>query len=264
MPQIYERTKTLADLFEKYDISSLSHGAKEDKLGDVFEDYCVELLKSSSLLAKYYANQLNLQNTDEYVFYKILRQQPPMPTTHISSINATRDVEHRYTGGNSKTDVIATINGCIQMPISVKQTTANKVAMAEFDVDTIVREIGITDTEVQRLLLKHQVDASAKNFTTIEKDTLKTRLEPYRRKFVRWVLTGTATPNDDLRFPKLIVRFRLNKEDQIEKILICDVDQYVDSIMLDAHGNVRPGGFGTGLAWTYATGSKGRKIQFKG
>ena len=33
--------------------------------------------------------------------------------------------------------------------------------------------------------------------------------------------------------------------------------------MKDKNGKIRSGGFGTGLSWTYASGSGGRKIQFK-
>jgi len=41
------------------------------------------------------------------------------------------------------------------------------------------------------------------------------------------------------------------------------VEDYIHSIIYNKKGNVKNGGFGTGLAWTYATGSGGFKIQFK-
>lgn len=260
---LYTRTNRLQVLMDRYNVSFLSHGAKEDKLGDAFEDYCVSLLKDPTLLNKYNNNTLDSTNTDEYIFREILNQRPPMPTDQIHLLDADRDVEHRITGGNPKTDVILTVNRDLYIPISVKQTTADKVAVAEFDVGTIVREVGIQDAELIRLLTKHQVDASAKNFSTEEKETLRSKLNPIAEKFVRWVLTGSPNESSDLRFPKLMVRFRLNKEDEIEQIMISDIPNYVQSVMYAPNGSRRPGGFGTGLAWTYATGSKGQKIQFK-
>ena len=100
------------------------------------------------------------------------------------------------TGGNPKTDIIVDIqvdNSTLQLPISIKQTTASKVAMAEFDVKTIVKEVGITDHILVSLLEKHQKDASAKNFTPIEKQELFNRMIAYKRKFIRWVISGTVT-----------------------------------------------------------------------
>ena len=263
---MFTKTQLLEDLFEKYDIYDLSHGIKEDKLGDLMEEYCTILLNSQGLLDDWQKGRLNLDNTDEYL-YSLIMEKTGIDPDEIIEIEATTDIEHRYTGGNSKTDVLATLfleSGETYYPISVKQTTVAKVAMAEFDAETIFREVGITDPVVKRLILKHQVDASAINFTREEKDLLTEHLKPYARSFVRWVLTGTAVDSDDLRFPKVMVKFQMSKQDEILDIQVYDIDEYVDSVMLDRFGRIKTGGFGTGLGWTYATGSKGRKIQFKG
>lgn len=263
---MFVKTPLLEDLFEKYDIYSLPHGIKEDKLGDLMEEYCTILLNAQELLEDWKNGRLNLDNTDEYL-YSLIMEKSDVDSDDITKIEATTDIEHRYTGGNSKTDVLATLffeKGEAYYPISVKQTTVAKVAMAEFDAETIFREVGITDPIVRRLILKHQVDASAINFTREEKALLTEHLKPYARSFVRWVLTGTAVDSDDLRFPKVMVKFQMSKQDEILDIQVYDIDEYVDSVMLDRFGKVKAGGFGTGLGWTYATGSKGRKIQFKG
>lgn len=263
---MYQRTELLDNLMKYYGIDFLCHGAREDKLGDVFEDYTVEILGSNNFLQKAYQNQLNLTNTDEYIFYEVFKRMRQY-SSRIMSLNATRDVKHRFTGGNPKTDVIVeleTADGNFTLPISVKQTTAQKVAMAEFDVNTIVREIQITDQRLIYLLEKHQRDASAKFFTADEKDELFKRLSPYRREFVRWVITGTPQPSSDLRYPELLLKFQLDKDDTLLDINCFLPDEYVDSLIYDHHGNIKKGGFGTGLSWTYATGSKGQKIQFKG
>ena len=263
---MFIKTPLLEDLFEKYDIYNLPHGIKEDKLGDLMEEYCTILLNAQELLEDWQNGRLNLDNTDEYL-YSLIMEKSGVDPDDIIEVEATTDIEHRYTGGNSKTDVLATLffeRGEDYYPISVKQTTVAKVAMAEFDAETIFREVGITDPIVRRLILKHQADASAINFTREEKVLLTEHLKPYARSFVRWVLTGTAVDSDDLRFPKVMVKLQMSKQDEILDIQVYNIDEYVDSVMLDRFGSVKAGGFGTGLGWTYATGSKGRKIQFKG
>lgn len=264
---MFRRTKRLQELFDEYGITNLVHGAREDKMGDVIEDYCVSILNSTEILNKYKMNRINTNDTDEFTFFNTM-SKIPMDKSKIVKIFATRDIEHRFTGGNPKTDMIIEIHcidsNVIPVPISIKSSTVSKVAMAEFDVDTIVREVGIREAELKTLLLKHQVDASAKNFTADEKEKLYELLKPHARKFVRWVLAGSPVESEDLRFPVLMIKFALTKTDEIKDINVYSIEEYVDSVMLDQNRNIKKGGFGTGLSWTYATGSKGRKIQFKG
>lgn len=263
---MFERSALLQELFDIYEIEKLPFGIKQDKLGDVMEDYCVSLLSCPHMLRKMKMIALDLNYIDDYLYCSIL-EKANIDVRDVVSMTASRDVEHRWTGGNSKTDVILTVEyptETIEIPISVKQTTVAKVAMAEFDAETIFREIGITDPIAKRLILKHQIDASAINFTAEEKALLMERLDPYARDFVRWVLTGTATPTYDLRYPKIMVKFGMSRDDEINDVVVFDIEDYVDSVMYNKNGTRKSGGFGTGLGWTYATGSKGRKIQFKG
>ena len=152
---MYPTTATLSRFMSYYNILNLSHGAKEDKLGDVYEDYCVEILGSNDLLDKAKNNSLNLANTDEYIFHSVFSKNIVPYIEKIYHISATKNIQHRMTGGNPKTDIQVN-NSTLQLPISIKQTTASKVAMAEFDVKTIVKEVGITDHILVSLLEKHQ------------------------------------------------------------------------------------------------------------
>ncbi|MDE6723131.1 MAG: MspI family type II restriction endonuclease, partial [Eubacterium sp.] len=189
-------------------------------------------------------------------------------------------IPHRQTHGLSKTDVIIAVaynNGCEKkIALSCKQSYVPKMAFAEFDVNTICREVGITDERLKTLMLKHQTDKSAKYFTTEEKAELRKLLEPIREYFVRWVITGSPEKNpSDIVYPTVIVKFKLKKPANRFDIKVNNgdlsltsfgavtVEDYIHSIIYDKKGNVKNGGFGTGLAWTYATGSGGFKIQFK-
>ena len=95
--------------------------------------------------------------------------------------------------------------------------------------------------------------------------------------FVRWVVTGSKDINSNsIQVPKIIVIFKLshptdkyninvgNGDYELKSFIVLSSEEYIDHIMLTDKGKPKSGGFGTGLSWTYATGSKGKKIQFKG
>lgn len=252
----------LDKLYQEYNIDNLQFGTLQDKLGDVYEKFVVSVLENNHYLSCFKTFE-TCKDWEYSLFCDVLNGNSIIPN-YVNKIIATDPVPVRLSHGLSKTDVIMTVNNTNKYPISVKQSTARKVAFAEFDVDTIIKEVGITDPELIRLLRKHQDDASAKNFTTQEKETLTEKLKPIARNFVRWVITGSPVASDDLRIPTMIVKFDINKKDNsLRSYKVYNIEEYIDSIMLDKKGNPKRGGFGTGLSWTYATGSKGKKIQFK-
>ena len=272
------KSEILENLYKKYDIANFAFGKIHDKLGDVYEEYCIIVLQDENNLNKA-KNNLDDNSLELSVFKSLLGIYDINDFSLIEKITATNTVPHRETKGLSKTDVIATVyykNGTKQnLSISCKQSTVPKVAFAEFDVETICREVGISDETLKQLLLKHQTDASAKNFTPAEKAQLRNKLAPIARNFVRWVITGSIKKiPTDVVFPTSIIKFQLKKplnryaisvengDFSYQNFKVHTIEEYIDTIMLK-NGKIKNGGFGTGLSWTYATGSKGVKIQFK-
>ncbi|MDZ5254818.1 MspI family type II restriction endonuclease [Clostridium sp. LIBA-8841] len=255
--------------YAKYNIENLSYGEIGDKLGDAYESFVVSVFSDRS----YISNFENLSNSklDESIFKSIIEKEG-ININEILKIEATDKIPKRDNGGNPKTDVLLTIykkdGQIINTPISIKQTTVAKVAMAEYDVDTILKETGIKNTEVERLMKKHQKDASAKNFSVEEKEVLKRELEKdhNKEKLLRWILTMSPVKDkNDIRVPRYIIKFQLDKKSlEVKESGVYNIDEYIRHISTDKKGNPAKGGFGTGLSWTYATGSKGEKIQFKG
>lgn len=276
--EILMKSEILDKLYEKYDIANLAFGKIHDKLGDVYEEFCIIILQDVDNLNK--AKNNTEDNSLEFkVFKAILGIYNINNFDLIEKITATNIVPHRETKGLSKTDIIATIHYIDKseqkLAISCKQSTVPKVAFAEFDVETICREIGISDEMLKFLLLKHQSDASAKNFTPNEKNELKNKLAPIARDFVRWVITGCIEEHPtNIVYPTSIIKFQLKKpknrydisvlgdDFSFQSFKVHTIEDYIDIIML-SNGRIKNGGFGTGLSWTYATGSKGVKIQFK-
>lgn len=276
------KTKLLNSLYEKYKIKDLQFGEINDKLGDVYEQFCVEILKSKDILDSIKSNSNTASlSLEESIMISILNKSDITDYSTIKTIEADTNIPSLKSGGNPKTDIHATVsfrNGENKtITISCKQSTVTNVALAEFDIDTICEGVGINVQELKGLMLKHQVDASAKNFTKAEKDRLKELLKPKAREFVRWVVTGSKDQNaNSVQIPKIVIKFKLSPPQDKNRINILNGDydfmsfevitteEYIDLIMCNSNGSPRKAGFGTGLSWTYATGSKGKKIQFKG
>lgn len=259
----------IKEAYAEYNIDNLTYGEVGDKLGDAYESFVVNVFNDIKYLDEF--NYLNTNKLDERIYKEIITREG-IDINNISEIEATDDIPKRDSGGNSKTDVLVKVlmkNGqVINIPISVKQTTVTKVAMAEYDVDTILRETGINNKDIEELMKKHQADASAKNFTAKEKETLKLELakDNNKDKLLRWIFTMSPVKNnDDIRIPRYIIRFQLDKKNlKVKELGIFNIDEYINHVSTDKKGKPAKGGFGTGLSWTYATGSKGKKIQFKG
>ena len=273
------RTALLNSLYQKYNIPNLKFGVIGDKLGDVYEEYCVTILESKQYLDEIKAGTFT--SLENQILHSILSCNNIYNLNLINYITATTQIPHRTTGGNSKTDIIVRVHmndgTIVPLPISCKQSTVAKVALAEFDVDTICSEMKITNPRLKELLLKHQTDCSAKNFTSSEKAELTALMAPIRRNFVRWVLTGSPDMNvNDVCIPTSIIKFKLRKPADRNNIDISkgdfdyisfemlSIEECIDGIMYKSNGKLKPGGFSTGLSWTYATGSKSKKMQFKG
>ncbi len=260
----------LNNLYIKYRINLLSHGALADALGDIYEEFIEEIFKDLPTINSWPIGSL------EHLIVSNLFTYLSAYLPYIQAVSSSRKgIPPTVNGGSPKTDVYLniTLQGgqTLIVPLNVKQSTVPKVSFAEYDVNTIANVLGITDPNLIFLLEKHQLDASAINFSIHEKTYLRTHLQPYARGLVRWCIT--LNPNQtsqDIRYPEYVIRFDLHHPknnnplgNQYKGVNIYDIDSYINKIMLNNSGNPRIGGFGTGLSWTYATGSKGKKIQFK-
>lgn len=206
----------IKEAYSQYNIDNLSYGEIGDKLGDAYENLVVNIFNDKKYLENFTC--LDVNKLDDRIYKEIINREC-IDIKNISRVEATDDIPKRDSGGNSKTDVLVKVfmkNGQVtNIPISVKQTTVTKVAMAEYDVDTILKETGIDNKEIERLMKKHQADASAKNFTPKEKEILKLELakDNNKDKLLRWIFTMSPVENnDDIRIPRYIIKFQLDKK----------------------------------------------------
>ena len=243
----------LNNLYKDYNIKNLSGGSKSDALGDLYEEYFDTVLLSDSVRDNFNAGKINSSEDEYYDSF--------MRFHGISNVDSVKKIQvpKLDSGGSPKTDTALAINGDLILRVSIKATQSVSVTAAEFDVETITNNVGITDPSVIQLMEKHQKDASAKYMTKQEKQALKDGLQQYAKGFGRWVLTGDADQDSkDIRVANLICVFKLSKEDRkLINYSIHHPDEYIKKMQK------RSSGFGTGLSWTYAKSSKYNKIQFK-
>lgn len=249
----FQDSTILPNLFAQHIGLNARHGVIGDKLGDIFEEY-INLLLQPSLNS--------LGRLDRHIISNI------MTALNISNITICQNltIPHLLSGGNPKTDLALIINGDIDLRLSIKASKARNVSVAEFSTIDIANGINQQDNQtLVNLLTKFQTEQSARHFTQQEKATLSQELAPIKDQFVRWIITGSSIPTTNIQTPNYMASFKLNypqgnisiNDIRVVSFNIETVTNYINSIITGRAG------FNTGLSWTYATGSAGRKIQFK-
>lgn len=268
---IGNNSQLLNQLYLQYGLPNLTTvGQLTDKLGDVYEDFVMKIFENKTIAMSWLPGTFERQIVDSLLSYLNMTFND-----FVDIRSSNQNIPPTINNGMPKTDVyIIFTQACGQshlIPLSVKQSTVKKVSFAEYSVSDIVSALNIQDQTLIDLLLKHQTDASAKNFTPAEKQQLTTLLAPYVNSLIRWCITLNPNPTfQDICHPEYIIKFDLNHPNKFPSSRYCmnavtvfSIDEYINLIRYSARGILKTSGFGTGLAWTYATGSKGTKIQFK-
>lgn len=261
------RTELLSKLYEDFGIDQLpntQHGVTSDRLGKLYEKYVLDIFKDIDSLKKY-TSDIFPQEKD--ISSKLLAALD-LDLNNIMDVSSSdTDLGRTIAGGSPKTDAMIVLklndHSSRLVPLNIKHSSKNKVSIAEYDVETICKGVGIPDGELKELIRKHQDDQSAKLFTPVQKQRLAELLEPYREKFIRWCVTLSAEKSEgNILHPDLLIRFKVVDREYVD-VTIRNIDDYVNDRVADGSKPRKPG-FGTGLNWTYASGSKAKKMQFKG
>lgn len=261
------RTELLSKLYDDFGIDQLphtQHGVTSDRLGKLYEKYILDIFKDIESLKKYNTNAFPQEKDISSKLLKALN----LDLDNIIDVSSSdTDLGRTVAGGSPKTD--ATIRFTFNnrssrlVPLNIKHSSKKKVSIAEYDVETICTGVGIPDGELKELIRKHQNDQSAKLFTPVQKQHLTELLEPYLERFIRWCVTLRAEKSEgNILHPDLLIRFQVIDREYVD-VTIKNIDDYVSDRIAEGSKARKPG-FGTGLNWTYASGSKAKKMQFKG
>ncbi|MCS3528623.1 MspI family type II restriction endonuclease [Acinetobacter johnsonii] len=261
------RTELLSKLYDDFGIDQLphtQHGITSDRLGKLYEKYVLDIFKDIESLKKY---STDVFPQEKEISSKLLNALNFDLSEILNVSSSDADLGRTIAGGNPKTDATITFTFNDQssrlVPLNIKHSSKKKVSIAEYDVETICRGVGIPDGELKELIRKHQNDQSAKLFSPLQKQRLTALLEPYREQFIRWCVTLNAEKSEgNILHPDLLIRFKVIGREYVD-VTIKNIDDYVNDRIVEGSKTRRPG-FGTGLNWTYASGSKAKKMQFKG
>ena len=244
---------SLEKLYADYDISNLKYGERGDALGDLYEEFTESAFLSSENIYKF-----NKNYKDKTIEFRLLHS---ICSPYVDKIEKLQilPVNRRDSGGLPKTDLSILLNKMVKINLSIKQSVAKNVTAAEFDVATIRKEVKLSDPKLITLLEKFQRDNSAINFSKEEKESMTKLLHKKKKDLVRWILTGSIKKNAvDNRIANHILMYKLDKKEHtLKSFNSYSVEKHIEKLIK------KTAGFGTGLSWTYATGSKGKKIQFK-
>jgi len=247
----------LNSLYEREGIgdkSRYSQGKLSDLLGDVFEEL-TQLIFLDPFHWANYNSKINSNTLEQSIFNKTLSHYD---VEYIESIHKN-DIPKRDNGSEPKTDCSFRVNNKFNINLSIKQSTRDQVSAAEFSVGTMKQELEIEDPELIQLLEKHQRVGSGKDFSEKEKTSLRQKMSNIKEPFIRWVLSGSAAKVSDIRYANHILTYGLRKENKNVLFFATHPLQHAIEKVLSSEKR----GYGTGLSWTYATGSKGKKVQFK-
>lgn len=261
------RTDLLSKLYDDFGIDELphtQHGVTSDRLGKLYEKYVLDIFKDIESLKKYSTDAFPQEKS---ISSKLLEALNFDLNNIVDVSSSDADLGRTIAGGSPKTDatIMLTFNDQSSrlVPLNIKHSSKKKVSIAEYDVETICTGVGIPDGELKELIRKHQNDQSAKLFTPVQKQRLTELLEPYRERFIRWCVTLSAEKSEgNILHPDLLIRFKVVEREYVD-VTIKNIDDYVNDRIAEGSKARKPG-FGTGLNWTYASGSKAKKMQFKG
>lgn len=241
-------------LYEKYNIDNLSPGSKTAKLGHLYEEY-VKIIFSTNEYIDNFNQGCQPSTVEEEVIQAVCKE---FNIEFIASVDFL-EVPSTDAGGPAKTDLCILINENIYIKSTIKQSHCKRVSISEYDVATIAQAVSIKDQRVISLMEKFQRCGSGKLFSESEKEELTLGIQPYKRDLIRWAFSGDVSNSHDLRVANFSINFKVNKETKrMEHFVAHSIDSLVNKTIEEGNG------FDTGLSWTHASGTRGKKIQYKG
>lgn len=230
--------------------------------GRAFEQRVANALKNKDNLSFLQGNTNGKITKDLFLMEKILTKIQIKPS-EVNSIDATADetvIGCLPSGGSPKTDVLVDIylkdSEKVTLTISCKNTDSQNVSIAQFDYKTIAFALDPKDNNLRDLLQQAQLIGAPSMMPTETAQKLTEALKPHLTDLGLWLLGGYKGEGEPNTQWASYILVRKNDDAKIEFYFL---REYYD-LLVASHPN---GSFGTPFAWTYASGSKGKNIQFK-
>lgn len=163
-------------------------------------------------------------------------------------------------GGKPKTDVLTKIcfddNSEQLITLSCKSSNAKTVTVGQHKADDICKAVDPWNYKLRALLNKFQVKGTLSGLNKAEEKELESLLAPKLFEFCCFILGGINGPgNPDTQWAKYIF---IAKDDVGKEIEMFKLEDYVKKLLSKSAAH-----YGTPFYWTFASGNRGKNIQFK-
>lgn len=250
--------------------AGLSGGVKGDLRGRMFEGHVVETMTNRGNLEIFKGESINTESGYSYALFSQIAGSYGLPAEYIAEIKATSDIPLLPSGGPGKTDVIVNYI-CIDdkvrtQKISCKRSLKDKVSVNQYSAEEIIRVLAIDPNgDLARAIelfqecgsgsmLKDRYGSHGLDFvrSTIERDLSGEAL----KTLTKWVVSGYGAGSPDINCADWILIRKGSGSTYTDKIY--NVDKYIELLL-----NEEPLQMGTPFEWTFASGQRGKSIQFK-
>lgn len=259
-------------LLEEKAMSSagLSSGVQGDRRGRNFERLVVNAMEHEGNLLRIKHGSSSNESGYSFTLFKKIAEALEIDFSEVISINATNKIPSLPSGGPGKTDVVVCYhmsNGEeIEQKISCKRTLKDKVSVNQYSANEILRVLGIDgESDVGRAIkmyeecgsgsaLKDRYGTSGFEFVRNAIETELSRDDLY--KLTKWVVSGYGAESPDINCADWILIRRGRDSECVDQLY--GIEEYVNMLL-----NEEPLQMGTPFDWTFASGQRGKSIQFK-
>lgn len=268
---IASETEFQLALEEKAMLSAgLSGGVRGDRRGKRFEKLVETAMNHNGNLSLLKKGIASFEAGYAFALFEIIVRASGVDVDRISCISATSDIPLLPSGGLGKTDVVVSYRmsdgGVAEQKISCKRTLKDKISVSQYPAEEILRVLAIADgDDVAKAILMYQECGSGKalkekygtsgyEFVLNSIEQGLTREDLYT--LTRWVVGGYGADSPDVNCADYILIRRGSELECTDSIY--GIEEYV-KMLLDEE----PLQMGTPFDWTFASGQRGKSIQFK-
>ncbi|WP_034450148.1 MspI family type II restriction endonuclease [Butyrivibrio sp. AE2032] len=238
--------------------SLMENGQAKAKMGLHFETKLVDCLNNVQNMERW-NHTSNTKVGYLYSLYCNVMNKFGVRPQELLSVSATSDIPKLPSGGNPKTDVLATIettNGSYDFTISCKRSTADIVTIHEYTAYSFSKILNPDDAELLDLLIEFQTVGGVNSMTKESSDRLSEKMKVYSDSLCEWALAGVGGEGD----PKIQwATHIITVNEEKNEYSISTIDEYLSRIKKSGI----KGQFETPFQWTYPSGGKGKRIQLK-
>ena len=261
------------DLLEEKAMSSagLSNGVQGDRRGRAFERHVVNTMKHKGNLIRLKVGTTSNESGYSFALFKLITEAAGVNPSQIEAIDATNAIPSLPSGGPGKTDVVVSYqknDGTVEkQKISCKRTLNNKVSVNQYSANEIIRILELDEkTDAARAIRMYEECGSGKalkdKYGTDGLEYVKKSIESGLNKnqlytLTKWVVSGYgAKSSPDINCADFILIKKGVGHNCTCRIY--GVEEYVNMLL-----DEEPLQMGTPFDWTFASGQRGKSIQFK-